>query len=886
MNATQPAGVERGMSRVRRGFRGLVPSLVVPLTLVASVLGAVPWLRSFPSSLAAVPMYGAAVLSVLIPLVVVRYRPAWLWLGVLVDAVAFVAYTLLVVLEHPGGFGDLAHGLFQGPSQILTYALPLVSPRSLMVAPVALIWLAGAIAGECVARHWYTLLPYLCFLISFGLAYAATQRASASPLTATPSRETALAGALLVTLLLMRAGQAWVRQDETAESTQPDGLLPLRGFVVGTVLAVVIAVLAAFAVQSSVFPKRAHAPQRVPSIDQSRPLTPLSFVAGLRPNSPKSPGQPVFTVTTDNTTPGYFALANVDYYDGAGWSFTRTFRPSGGVLPADTDPALRPKGELTQQYRIDAGPLTRAPWMPFVYRAQRVTGQAVDIDPASGMIVPLGTLGAGTTYTVRSGTTPATFDHVRAGISSPDTATSTIDTQLPGTLRATLDEVIHALSQETHTPPTPALPFLQALQRDLRTNYTLSDAARGVASGTVPPAPSPAPSTSGTSTHRPRDRSHNPLPNRSPRRGAKSTHRSAPRSSARPSAKQTPTPTPTGSASPGTGYAGATGFADVLASILGPSRHGTPEQFATLLALIARDLGVPARVVTGFRVEPPAGAGVLAPGRYDVTTADAWTWAEIPLNGVGWVVLDGSPARLSNDTKPTESGAPPPPSSSAPPSQNALITAGDKGNAVAPKSAIPHLNTTATHALLIALLVVIGVLIVVLLVVLLTRKRVRAARRRRSPDPRLRVIGAWQENLDMLAEVGLPDLTALTSTEIAALTGEQFGADAAGETASLGAAANAAAYRPSGVVAVAEAETAWQHHRSVRRQIHRQLGVRGRVAAGLRYHRHGQVHDPVSPASWDSAERAARGDDARPRHSGRHLGRHSGRRSSEQRRRH
>jgi hypothetical protein len=823
------------VAAVQRGIRAVVPYLFVPLCLVASVLATVPWLRSFPSSVAAVPMYGAAVVSVLVPLVVVRIRPAWLWLSALIDVIAFVAYALLVVVQDAAGFGDLWHGLFQGPSQILTYALPLISPRTLMVAPVALIWLAGALAGECAARGWYTLLPYLGFLVAFGLAYAATQRASGSPLTATPARETVLAAALLVTLLLMRVGQAWVRQDETAESTQPDGVLPLRGFVVGIVLAVVIAVLAGFAVQSSAFPKRATTPQRLPSVDQSGPLAPLSFIAGLRPLTPKT-AQPVFTVTTDTTTPGYFAIANVDFYDGSGWSFHRTFRPSGGVLPADTDPALTPRRELTQEYHIAAGPLTNAPWMPFVYRAQKVTGQAVDIDPASGMIVPLGTLNAGTTYTVRSGTTTTTFDRLRAAISSPDTATPTIDTELPGSLRTALDQVVRALSQETHTPSAPALPFLQALQRDLRANYTLSSAARGVATGTVTPSPTPTTST------------------------PKSSPRSTPSAS---------------SSGAGHGYAGATGFADVLASILGPNRHGTPEQFATLLALIARDLGVPARVVTGFRVRPSHGAAVLAPATYDVTTADAWTWAEVPLNGVGWVVLDGSPARYAADTTQTESGAPPPSSNPAPPSQNALVTAGKTGggHAVAPKSKIPQVITTATHALVVALIATIGILLIVVLIVLLTRKRIRSGRRRRSGDPRLRVIGAWQESLDMLAEAGLPDLTAMTSTEIATVTREQFGDGPAGDTAALGAAANAAAYRPSGAVAVAEADTAWQQHSAVRKQVYRQLGLRGRLAAGLRYHRHGRVVDPVSPEFWDSADRAERSEDPPHRRRGYNEGR-------------
>jgi hypothetical protein len=850
---TPPPDQRSALSPVQRIVRDLVPYAMVPLCLVASLLSAAPWLRSFPTSLAGAPMYGAAVLSVLVALVVVRIRPRWLWLSVLVDAVAFTVFTLVLVLREPLGFDALWNGLLHGPSQILTYALPLVSPRSLMVAPVALVWLAGALAGECLARRWYTLLPYLGFLIAFGLSYAATQRAAGAALTSTLTRESLLAAALLVTLLLLRVAQAWVRQDQTAESTQADGVLPLRGLVVGVVTTLVIAVVAALAVRTTAFPKRAVEPQRVPSIDQTNPLTPVGFVSGLRPRSNTDPGRPVFTVTTDKPTPGYFSIANVDFYDGAGWSFDRTFRPSGGVLPVDTDPALQAHSTLTQQYRIAPGPLAGAPWMPFVYRAQRVTGAAVNIDPGSGMIVPAGPLAAGTTYTMRSGVSPTTFDRLKARTASPDTATSTIDTQLPGTLRTTLDKVIQALSQETHTPTSPALPFLQALQRDLQAKYTLSNAARAVAKSTVSATPSSSASAPPKSTskppakHHPRDRTHSPLPGRSPHASQTPAHRS-------PTAEPTPTPAPSRSTDlgPAGDLAGGTGFADVLASILGTNRSGTPEQFATLLALIARDLGVPARVVTGFRVEPTGGAASLPAGRYDVTTADAWTWAEIPVNGVGWVVLDGAPAKFSANAKQTESGAAPPSSSSAPPSQNALITQGGNGNAVAPKGKVPHSTATPTHALVIALAVAIGVLLVLLLVVLLSRKRLRAARRRRVPDPRLRVVGAWQESLDRLAEAGLADLSALTSAEVAARVGEQFGPDVAADTAALGSAADAVTYSSAPGIDAAVAEDAWRRHRNVRTQVGRRLGLRGRLAAGLRYRRIGRtVARPVSPASWD-----------------------------------
>jgi hypothetical protein len=153
------------------------------------------------------------------------------------------------------------------------------------------------------------------------------------------------------------------------------------------------------------------------------------------------------------------------------------------------------------------------------------------------------------------------------------------------------------------------------------------------------------------------------------------------------------------------------------------------------------------------------------------------------------------------------------------------------------------------------------------------------------PDPRARVIGAWRESLDVLAEAGMPDLSTLTSHEIAALTGEQFGTDAAAGTASLGAAANSVVYSTATPVADADADAAWAQHRAVRKIVHRRLGVRGRIAAGLRYHRSGQLVAPVSPRSWaesdadrHAAARSRRGRTGQDRRG--HRRRYQGRRRS------
>ncbi|HEY7008812.1 MAG TPA: transglutaminase-like domain-containing protein [Jatrophihabitantaceae bacterium] len=803
--------------------RQLVPVLLVPLCVLANVLAAAPWLRSFPLSVAGVPIYGAAVLSVLVPLLTVRLRRGGLWLALLIDLAVFVAYTLIIVLQDPTGFGDLLDGLIRGPSQVLTFALPLVSPRSLMVGPVALTWLAGALAGECFARRWHTLLPYAGFLVAFTLAYAGTQRAAGSN---AHVDETLLGVALLATLLLLRVAQSWVRQDETAESTQPDGILPLRGVVTGTVVTLVVALGAGLLVQSSVFPKSATTPQRVPSVNESNPLTPLAFIAGVRPRSTRSPGQPVFAVRTDASSPGYFPIANVDFYDGSGWSFDRTFRPSGGVLPADTDPALQAYHEVGQAYRVANGPLTSAPWMPSLYRAQKVTGVSVNIDPSSGMIVPAGRLAPGDTYTVMSQVVTTTFDRLKASTSSPDTATATINTQIPPEVRTTLDRLVRAFSEETGVPSLPALPFLQALQNDLRSRYSLS--------GTGAATPSPSASSSVSRSASPSPSSSGPTPD----------------------------------------LAGGTGFADVLASILGPGHNGTPEQFATLVALVARDLGVPARVVTGFRVPLPPGSSSLSAGEYDVTTADAWSWTEIPISGTGWVVLDGSPAQVTPQKRQTQSAVSPSPTRSAPPSQNALVTQASSGHAVAGKSGTPS-SAAPKHVLLIAVLVVLGVLLAGVLVLLTTRKRFRAARRRRAVDPRARLIGAWQESLDVLTEAGLPELTTLTSAEIAALTAEQFGAESGRAVAALGASANAVAYHPSAAVSAEDADAAWAEERALRKQVRSVLGVREQMAAHLRYHRVKRVEPIVSPASWATSDAAPT---SHRRTSSRSRGRYRGRR--------
>lgn len=794
---------------IRKG----VPFALVPLCLLASVLAGAPWLRSFPANVMAVPIFGAAVLSVLIPVVLTRIGPRRFWLSLLIDLLAFIVFALVVVLHDVGGFSDLLGGLYHGPSQLLTFALPLVSPRSLMIAPVALTWLAGALAGECLARRWFTVLPYAGLLVAFGLAYGATIRAGGSDAGSVHLHETLLAGGLLITLLLLRAAQAWVREDENAETTQADGVLPLRGLTIGLATAVTLTLVVGLAVQSDAFVKAPVTPQRVPAVNDSTPLSPVAYISSLRPVDQRSPGKAVFTVRTSAPTPGYFPIANVDYYDGDGWSFTRTFRPSGGVLPPDPDSALTTAGPaITQQYQISTGPLSATPWMPFLYRPSKVTGVGVNIDPASGMIVPTSSLAAGDQYTVRSNGASQTFDQLPA-TAAVDTTTPSEAIQLLPALPASLDRLVTTFAAETGVPRYPAVPFLQALERELRTKYGLVGAAT-----TTPTASTPkATPTSKSST---------------------------------PKGKtSTPTPTPSVSAAPPGARAGSTSFADVLASILGTGdRTASPEQYATLVALIARQLGVPARLATGFRL---VDAGQQLPaGSYDVTTAQAWTWVEIPVIGSGWVVLDPSPGQYNGARQQPSVGVSPSPLPTVTPSQGAEITKGNGGHAIAPKSEVPKASHASNGSLLAAIAIGLSVLMLLLLLFALIRKPMRARRRRSATDPRLALVGAWHESIDVLAESGLPELRNLTNAEIADLTYHRFGADPAAQARYLGERANAVAFSSQARVSPDEAAAAWQAHQQLRKTVHRGLGWRSRVAAELRFHRNREPRTIAGPESW------------------------------------
>jgi transglutaminase-like putative cysteine protease len=79
---------------------------------------------------------------------------------------------------------------------------------------------------------------------------------------------------------------------------------------------------------------------------------------------------------------------------------------------------------------------------------------------------------------------------------------------------------------------------------------------------------------------------------------------------------------------------------DYLTDFLTETRRGYCQQFATAFAVLARQLGYPARVSVGFL---PGETDTAQPGQYLVRGTDAHAWPEVYFEGFGWVPFEPTP---------------------------------------------------------------------------------------------------------------------------------------------------------------------------------------------------------------------------------------------------
>jgi len=295
------------------------------------------------------------------------------------------------------------------------------------------------------------------------------------------------------------------------------------------------------------------------------------------------------------------------------------------------------------------------------------------------------------------------------------------------------------------------------------------------------------------------------------------------------------------------------------------TRRGFCVQFAATFAVMARSLGIPARVATGFT---PGTRD--ASGAYVVTNLDAHAWPEIWLHGLGWT-------NLFDPTPPSNQPGAAAPPTSAPTLNQTPVTApptavpapsaggtggsgsGQAGSGTVPPSRAPSRVTVSSPgrsglSLLGWLLGVAGLLALGVLgtvAVVETRKRQRRARRRGRADPAEQVAGAWSEVLDHLRAAGLVWPASLTPHEVAARVPARVDPSLAPPFTSLAARYTTVRYRGE-VPAADDVAAAWAEADAVLLALAGTLDLRAQLRA--RTHLGGRDAQP-EPAGWSARRR-------------------------------
>lgn len=194
------------------------------------------------------------------------------------------------------------------------------------------------------------------------------------------------------------------------------------------------------------------------------------------------------------------------------------------------------------------------------------------------------------------------------------------------------------------------------------------------------------------------------------------------------------------------------------------TQRGTPEQFATGFALLARSLGIEARVATGFRVAEPGEP-------LSLQSDDAEVWPEVQLVDGRWLALDPAPAGEATDGQPPPPqpqvqtpAAPqppiaPPPEPDSEPAETDETTAADDADTLSTVLRWVGGTALALGGLLLPFAVAAAVIVGL--------KYRRRRRRLAAESPTERIRGAWANATDALVDAGLDIANSSTDNEIA-----------------------------------------------------------------------------------------------------------------------
>ncbi|MEU6349048.1 DUF3488 and transglutaminase-like domain-containing protein [Streptomyces sp. NPDC047072] len=255
--------------------------------------------------------------------------------------------------------------------------------------------------------------------------------------------------------------------------------------------------------------------------------------------------------------------------------------------------------------------------------------------------------------------------------------------------------------------------------------------------------------------------------------------------------------------------------------------RGTSEQFAAAYAVLARSLGLPTRVAVGFRPGTRTGSGA-----WQVRGRDVLAWPEVRFAGVGWVPFRPTPGE-STQGGPAAAAAQEPEDRRKP--DGATASPRPSASPRAPQAAAPSSGRASGSGLPLWLAAPLALLLLVTAYVLyaLWLPYRRRGRRRGDPDAGRRVLGAWQQIVERLTQLGLPDTGAHTAQEIAAFGTSRLDGTVGLRLPALATLVNEIRYGGHGPDPAA-ADAAWADTDAIERTVRTQLPRRTRLLHVLR----------------------------------------------------
>lgn len=197
---------------------------------------------------------------------------------------------------------------------------------------------------------------------------------------------------------------------------------------------------------------------------------------------------------------------------------------------------------------------------------------------------------------------------------------------------------------------------------------------------------------------------------------------------------------------------------------------GDDEQFSVAVALMARELGFPARIVVGTRTaSTDAEVSVCRDG--SCRGADLSAWVEVRSDRGEWIPVDATPQHVQPPSR--EVTAQPDPTigtevrpdsvDEAPPPKPAQEDAA----ATTERPAEVDLSWLWTTLRVAGVVLAVAAVLVGPFLLVILAKSLRRRSRRGADDPRERIAGGWDEYLDAAADAGRRAPAAATRVEIA-----------------------------------------------------------------------------------------------------------------------